>query len=270
MDGDSFAHRAYHGLPKSIRRSGDLGGGAILGFANYLTGLYQSERPRAVLVGWDTLDVPTWRHKLFETYQGGREFDAELLEQLEALPLFVAACGFANAKAAGYEADDFLAAAVAAEERRGGTAIVASGDRDAFQLASSSTTIVFPIRAGVMARIGPAEVRDRYGVDPRQVPDFIALRGDPSDKIPGASGVGPKRAEILLHRYGSLEDLLATGSLANQAERLRLYRRIATMDADAPIPPLSDQTPTWQAAASLARTWELNELAERLEGFEQV
>jgi 5'-3' exonuclease len=103
---------------------------------------------------------------------------------------FVSACGFVNAKGAGYEADDFLAAAVATEERRGGTVLVASGDRDTFQLASDRTTILYPVRAGEMARIGPAEVRARYGVDPQQVPDFIALRGDPSDKLPGAPGVG--------------------------------------------------------------------------------
>jgi DNA polymerase-1 len=141
--------------------------------------LYEDEQPRAVLVGWDTLAAPTWRHHALEGYQGGRSFDAELIDQLEVLPEFVAACGFAWAKAAGYEADDFLAAAVADEERRGGTVLVASGDRDAFQLASDQTTILQPVRAGEMARIGPAGVLERYGVEPRQVPDFIALRGDP-------------------------------------------------------------------------------------------
>ena len=269
VDGDSFAHRAYHGVPKSIRRRGNKGGGAILGFANFLLRLYAREKPRAVLVGWDTLDAPTYRHQALETYQSGRVFDAELLDQLDVLPQFVAACGFAYAKAPGYEADDFLAAAVAQEERRGGTAVVASGDRDAFQLASDRTTILQPVRAGEMARIGPAEVRERYGVDPEQVPDFIALRGDPSDKIPGMPGVGPKGASSLLRRYGSLEAALAQGSFAVQAEKLRLYRSIATMDAAAPLPSLDDQTPTWRAAAALAREWELNQLADRLAAIDQ-
>ena len=120
VDGDSFAHRSFHALPKTIRRRGDKGGGAIVGFANFLLRLYDNERPRAVLVGWDTLDQPTYRHQAFPAYQSGREFDPELLDQLDVLPELVAACGFANAKAAGYEADDFLAAAVAEEERRGG------------------------------------------------------------------------------------------------------------------------------------------------------
>jgi DNA polymerase-1 len=264
IDGDSFAHRSYHALPKSIRRYGNKGGGAIVGFVNFLLRLYAQEAPRAVLVGWDTLDAPTYRHRALEGYQGGRVFDAELLDQLEVLPQFVTACGFAYAKAPGYEADDFLAAAVAEEERRGGAAVVASGDRDAFQLASASTVILQPVRAGEMARIGPDEVRERYGVEPGQVPDFIALRGDSSDKIPGAAGVGPKSAASLLRRYGSLESALAQGKFAEQAEQLRLYRSIATMDASTPLPSLRDQRPSWGKAAALAREWELNRLADRL------
>jgi len=267
IDGDSFAHRAYHALPKTIRRHGGKGGGAIVGFANTLLRLYENERPRAVLVGWDTLDEPTYRHEAFDAYQSGREFDEEIVDQLEVLPAFVDAFGFACAKKAGYEADDFLAAAVAAEERRGGTALVATGDRDAFQLASPATTILQPQRGGEMARIGPDEVRARYGVDPAQVPDFIALRGDPSDKLPGAKGVGPKGAASLLKQYGSLENALAAGRFSTQAKVLRLYRSIATMDKAAPIPALQDQTPSWAKAAALARDWELNRLAERLDAL---
>ena len=264
VDGDSFAHRAFHALPKSIRRTGDRGGGAIVGFANFLLRLFEAERPRAVLVGWDTLGAPTYRQRLFPPYQSGRQFDEELVEQLDVLPRFVSACGFANAKAPGYEADDFLAAAVAKEERRHGTVLVASGDRDAFQLASATTTILHPLKAGEMARIGPAEVRERYGVEPHQVPDFIALRGDPSDKLPGASGIGAKGAALLLRRYGTLEQALADPRLSAQAEALRLYKKIATMDAAAPLPALRDQTPTWDDAAALARDWQLDALARRL------
>ena len=264
IDGDNFAHRSYHALPKSIRRRDGNGGGAIVGFANFLLRLYDSEQPRAVLVGWDTLGAPTYRQKLFPPYQGGRQFDAEIVEQLDVLPQFVAAFGFANAKAAGYEADDFLAAAAAAEERRGGQVLVASGDRDAFQLASDNTTILHPVKAGEMARIGPSEVRARYGVEPLQVPDFIALRGDPSDRLPGARGVGPKGAAALLHKYASLEDAFAAGQLAGQAAQLRIYRQIAAMDAAAPLPALDDQVPHWNNAAALARDWGLNRLADRL------
>ena len=265
IDGDSFAHRSYHALPKTILRRGGKPAGAILGFANLLLRLYREEQPRAVIVAWDTLEVPTYRHEELPTYQSGREFDDDLLEQLELLPEFVTACGFQNAKAPGFEADDFLAAAVAKEEKRGGTVLIASGDRDTFQLASDRTTILYPVRAGEMAHIGPNEVRARYGVDPKQVPDFIALRGDPSDKVPGAPGVGATGAATLLQRYGSLEVALKAGRFPAIAETLRLYRSIATMDKKAPLPSLRRQKPIWDKAAELAREWELNQLSRRLE-----
>ena len=265
IDGDSFAHRSYHALPKSIRRRGDKPAGAILGFANMLLRLYREEQPRAVLVAWDTLEEETYRHEALPEYQSGREFDEDVLEQLEVLPEFVVACGFQNARAAGYEADDLLASAAAKEEKRGGTVLVASGDRDSFQLASDHSTILYPVRAGELARIGPAEVRERYGVDPRQVPDFVALRGDPSDKIPGAPGVGAAGAASLIQRYGSLEAALDDGRFPAMADTLRLYKAIAIMDRRAPIPSLRSQKPTWDKAAALAREWGLNQLAERLE-----
>ena len=99
IDGDSFAHRSYHALPKTIRRSDGKGVGAILGFANFVLRLYADERPRAVIVGWDTLEAPTKRHEMFPAYQSGREFDDDLIEQLNVLPELVAAFGFANTKA---------------------------------------------------------------------------------------------------------------------------------------------------------------------------
>ncbi|MDZ4870610.1 MAG: 5'-3' exonuclease H3TH domain-containing protein [Alphaproteobacteria bacterium] len=267
VDGDSFAHRSYHALPKSIRGRGGKSSGAIVGFANFLMRIYKAEQPRAVFVAWDTLEEPTYRHNAFPAYQSGREFDDALLEQLDLLPQVVEAFGFAHASGAGYEADDFVASAVAAEQRRGGTALVASGDRDMFQLASDTTTILYPQKGGEMVRIGPAEVRERYGVDPAQVPDFIALRGDPSDKIPGARGVGETGAANLVQKYGSLEAILKDGRFPAQADELRLFRRIATMDRKARVPKLPDQTPTWSKAAALMRKWELNGVADRLEAL---
>jgi exodeoxyribonuclease III len=267
IDGDSFAHRSYHALPKSIMRKGDRPAGGVLGFANRLLRFYEDEQPRAVLVAWDTYGAPTYRNKAFPAYQSGREFDDALLEQFTPMRQFVEACGFVNARGRGYEADDFLAAAVAAEEKRGGNALVASGDRDTFQLASDKTTILYPVRAGELARIGPAEVAARYGVEPKLVPDFIALRGDPSDRLPGAPGLGADGAAAMIRKYGSLEKALKAGRYSAHAERLRLFARIATMDRKAPVPRLPDQTPTWDKAAKLARRWQLNKLAERLEAL---
>jgi DNA polymerase-1 len=265
VDGDSLAHRAYHALPKSFRRAGGRPGNALLGFSNFMLRLWQSEEPRAVLVGWDSLDTPTYRHELFAGYQAGRVFDDALLEQLDLLPELVRAFGFAAAKAPGYEADDFLAAAVRKEEKRGAQSLVVTSDRDAFQLASDVTTILQPTRGvSELARIGPAEVRERYGVAPEQVPDFIALRGDPSDGMPGARGVGPKTAASLLAQYGSLEAMLEDGRFGAQAEELRMFRRMATMDASAPLPPLRSQTPKWAEASSFVRELGLNALADRV------
>ena len=266
IDGNSFAHRAYHGVPKTIMRQGGKGGGAIVGFANFLIRLYESERPRAVLVGWDTLDAPTYRHAKFPAYQSGRHFDDALVEQLDALPQFVAACGFANAKAPGYEADDFLAAAVAKEEKRGGTAIVASGDRDTFQLASERTTILHPVRAGEMARIGPPKCASATASTRRRCP--ISLRCAAtlrtSCRAPRASVPSVPRRCCAATAASKRRSPPAV--FRRRRRTLRLYRSIATMDAAAPIPPLRNQTPTWAKAAALARAWELNALAERLEG----
>ena len=265
VDGDSFAHRAYHGMPKTNRRSGGRPDGAVTGFGMMLLRLWETERPAVVVVGWDSLGSPTYRNEEFPSYQSGREFDADLLEQLDLLPELPRALGFASAKAPGYEADDFLAAAAASTD---GPVLVATSDRDAYQLAGDRVTILQPTKAGEPpARIGPAEVRERYGVDPVQVPDFIALRGDPSDKLPGARGVGAKRAADVLAQYGSLEAALEAGRFSAETDALRLYRRLATLDATAPLPPLDGQAPTFPEGAAFARELGLNRLAERIESL---
>ena len=264
MDGDSFAHRAYHALPKSMRRADGGPANALIGFSDMLMRLWRAERPRAVVVGWDTLDVPTYRHEALDAYQSGRVFDDDLLEQLDMLPALVESAGFIAAKAPGYEADDFLAAAAVREEAAGGTALVATSDRDAFQLVTDRVTVLQPAKGGP-ARIGPAEVRERYAVEPSQVPDFIALRGDPSDRIPGARGIGPKRGAELLAQYGTLDAMLDEGRFASEADALRLYRRIATMDREAPLPPIPDMEPDWSGAAAHVTKLGISNVGRRFE-----
>jgi 5'-3' exonuclease len=262
IDGDSLAHRAYHALPKSIRGADRRPANALVGFAGFLTTLWDAEQPEAVLVGWDTLEVATYRHEALETYQSGREFEDAIVEQLDRLPDLVASFGFAVAKGAGYEADDFLAAAAGAWK---GAVLVVTSDRDAYQLASDRVTILQPVKGvSELNRIGPAEVRERYGVEPEQVPDFIALRGDPSDKIPGAPKVGPKTAADIIRRHGSLDQALADGRFEPIADDLRLYRSIATMDASAPLPELAPTPPDWRQAEAWARENGLNGVANRL------
>jgi DNA polymerase-1 len=266
IDGDSFAHRAFHAMPRSIRRANGRPANLLTGLTSMVLRLWQAERPRAVFIGWDTLTVPTYRHEALAGYQAGRVFDPELLEQLDLAPDLLAASGIVCGKGAGFEADDFLAAAVASERAAGGTALVATSDRDAFQLVSDDVTILQPIRGvSELARIGPAEVRDRYGVEPEQVPDFIALRGDPSDKIPGARGVGAKTAASLLQQHATLDALLEAGRFSAEADALRLFRHIATLDPSAPIPKLPDLEPDWRAAAAAAEELGLSRLAGRLE-----
>jgi DNA polymerase-1 len=257
IDGDSLTHRAYHALPKSIRLN------AVLGFTNFLLRLWDAEQPEAVLVAWDTLEEETYRNEALPEYQSGRVFEDSIVDQLDQLPAFIRSFGFACAKRAGYEADDFLAAAAAKWQ---GPVVVATSDRDAFQLANDRVTILQPVKGvSELTRVGPAEVRERYGVEPQQVPDFIALRGDPSDRIPGARGVGPKTAADVLRQYGSLEAALAAGRFSAEADDLRLYRRIAQMDAKAPLPKLGPQRPAWAKAAKAASELGLGALAGRLE-----
>jgi DNA polymerase-1 len=265
IDGDSLAHRAYHALPKSIADGAGRPANMLVGFANMLVLLWEAERPRTVMAGFDTLTNSTYRSELFPGYQAGRVFAPELVEQLDRLPELVRSFGFAVAKQAGYEADDFLAAAARRETERGGQTLVVTSDRDSFQLAGPSVTVLLPKR-GVheLERVGPAEVRERYGVEPEQVPDFIALRGDPSDRIPGAPGIGPAKAAVILREHGTLDAALEAGRFPNYADELRLYRRLARLQYDAPLPEVPDVEPDWAGASALAERWGLNALAARL------
>jgi DNA polymerase I len=265
VDGDNLAHRAYHALPSSIKGGDGEPANMIVGFANMLVRAWEAENPRTVFVAFDTLTVPTYRHELLPEYQSGRDFPRDLTDQLDRLPDLVQALGFPWGKHAGYEADDFLAAAVASEEKRKGETLVLTNDRDLFQLASPRTTILHPKRGvSELQRVGPAEVRERYGVEPEQVPDFIALRGDPSDRIPGAPGVGPGRAAAIVKKHGSLEAALEDGGFPTIADRLREYLHIARLQPDAPIPKLPDVAPDWARAADLTEKWELGGLSKRL------
>ena len=151
VDGDSYAHRAYHALPP-IEGAGGRPVNALVGVANLVVALWVAEQPRAVLVCWDTVGTPTYRNELWPAYQTGREFDDEIVEQLQRLPDLITALGFSVAKVAGYEADDLLASAAMAESMDGGTALVATSDRDAYQLVSDAVTVLAPQTGGSRRR----------------------------------------------------------------------------------------------------------------------
>jgi DNA polymerase-1 len=271
VDGDNLAHRAYHSMPKSLRSAdGRRPINAIVGWTNMLVTLWENEQPRSVFVAWDTLGVDTYRHNLWPTYQGGRIFDDAIVKQLDWLPDVARAFGFGVGKKAGYEADDFMAAAASAETTRGGHSLLLTTDRDAYQLVSDSVTVLAP-RSGVrdLVRIGPQQVVERMGVLPEQIPDYKALAGDASDNIPGAKGIGPKAAASLLLRYGTLEAVLearADTISATTADQLRIFKDIVSMRGNELIVELPRTAPPdWSSAAAELHRLGAENLAQRLE-----
>jgi DNA polymerase-1 len=268
IDGDNLAHRAYHSMPKSIRGSAGQPINSILGWTNMLVALWEAEQPRAVYVAWDTLGIPTYRHKLWPGYQAGRNFDSELIQQLDLLPDVARAFGFGVGKTAGYEADDFLAAAARAEAAAGGHSLVLTNDRDAFQLVSDQVTVLWP-RKGIsdIVRVGTREVVERLGVLPEQVPDYKAIAGDPSDNIPGAKGIGPKGAAELLLSYGTLERVLENDArgLRSQAEQLLAFREMTRLRADLDVELPESGPPDWRRAAEKLRELGAEAAAKRLQ-----
>lgn len=265
VDGDNLAHRAYHSTPKTVTGTDGRVINAIVGFFGMLSNLWLTEQPRGIFVAWDTLGVPTYRHELWPSYQEGRIFDDAILDQLEALPGLCEAAACGVGKAAGYEADDLMAAAALREVEAGGTCLMFTSDRDAYQLVSDEITVLAP-RRGVreMDRIGPAQVVERFGVLPEQVADFKALAGDSSDRIPGAKGIGPKTAAALLLRYGDLEGVIEGAKRQADAELLLSFREVVRMRPDVPVT-LPSGAPDWPAVAVRLRELGADRIATRLE-----
>jgi DNA polymerase I len=190
VDGDSLLHRAFHALPPLTGTDGRPVS-AVLGLMNMLFQVYDTEEPRAIAVALDSR-VPGPRNELWPAYQGQRdEFDPALVRQLDETAELLGTFGIPAPKVPPHEADDVLATIATLEEAAGGTALVLTSDRDAFQLVSEQVTVLRPAGGGQdLERVGVEGVHERYGVRPEQVPDLIALRGDPSVNIPGARGIG--------------------------------------------------------------------------------
>jgi DNA polymerase-1 len=265
VDGDNLAHRAYHSTPKSVTGAGGAPINAIVGFVNMLVNVWQNEQPRGLFVAWDTLGMTTYRHELWPPYQSGREFDAAIVQQLELLPAVCVAFGFGVGKAPGYEADDLMAAAARAEVERGGTCLLLTTDRDSYQLVSEQVTVLAPRRGTrELERIGPLEVVARMGVLPEQLPDFKALSGDSSDKIPGARGIGPKSAASLLLKYGNLEGVLASWGRQSDAEQVLMFREVVRMKPDVAVQLPPSGPPDWASGAATLEELGAERLAERM------
>jgi 5'-3' exonuclease len=267
--------RAFYALPKSIRGKDKQPVNALLGTANLVLREVELHDPRAVVLCFGP-DAATYRLELYDGYHAERpEVPDELAPQFADCPAFFGAFGWEVAIHDSLEADDLLGSYARGEAGAGGRALLLTGDRDMFQCVGDRIKVLY-VRTGSRGaeEIGPDEVRKRYGIPPELVPDFIALRGDPSDGIPGAAGVGEKTAAELLRRHGSLEGVLAAAiretrprlrtALTGSKEELLAFKDIATL-RDAGVEPPPDRRTDWAGAAEAARERGMNRLAERLE-----
>ncbi len=277
VDTPSMLFRAFYALPSKIVGSDGRPVNALLGTANLVLREIEIHRPRAVVLCFGP-DAASYRTELYPAYHAKREEEmpAELAPQFEAAKDFFEAFGWTVATSADLEADDLLGTYARREAEGGGRALLLTGDRDMYQCAAAAVTVLYVRTGGGKGaeEVGPDEVRERYGVDPALVPDFIALRGDPSDGLPGARGVGPKTAAELLRRHGSLEAVLDNaireprpalrGALIEAREDLLAFKDIATL-RDAGVSPPPDAATDWASAGAAARERGMNRLAVRLE-----
>jgi 5'-3' exonuclease len=276
VDTPSMLFRAFYALPDTI--VGPDGGpvNALLGTANLILREVELHRPRAVVLCFGP-DAASYRTALYPAYHAEREaaMPDALAPQFAAAGPFFGAFGWTVASSDDLEADDLLGTLARREVEAGGRALLLTGDRDMYQCAGEGATVLY-VRTGGKGgaeEVGPAEVRERYGIDPELVPDFIALRGDPADGLPGAKGVGPKTAAELLRQHGSLEAVLDNairerrpklrGALIDGREELLAFKDIATL-RDAGVEPPPDRETDWAGAAAAARGLGMKRLAERL------
>lgn len=275
VDTPSMLFRAFYALPKTIVGPDGNPVNALLGAANLIVREVEAHEPRAVVLCFGP-DAASYRTELLPRYHADREeLPDQLAPQWADCRGFFESFGWTVATSDSLEADDLLGTYARREAEAGGRALLLTGDRDMYQCASELVTVLYVRTGGKGAEeVTPEGVRERYGVDPEQVPDFIALRGDPSDGIPGAKGVGAKTAAELLQRHGSLEELLDNAiresrpklraTLLDGREELLAFKDIATLrDAGVDRPP--DRPTDWHGAAAAARERGMNRLAERLE-----
>jgi 5'-3' exonuclease len=274
VDAPSLLYRAFFALPKSITDPEGRPVNGLLGMANLILWAVEQHAPRAVVL-CDGAEAAVYRKELFPPYHADRPpVPDELAFQFADAPAFFGAFGWTDERHDTLEADDLLGSFALAEAEAGGTALLFTGDRDMFQCVSDRVQVLFPRGAKDGPElIGPAEVRKRYGVEPEQVPDFIALRGDPSDGLPGAKGIGEKTAKDLLRDHGTLEDVIAASvrlrprigaALRDGAQELRAFREIATL-VRVPVKLPPDRPTDWEGAAAAARARGMERLAGRLD-----
>ena len=242
IDGNSLAYRAFFALPETIATSKGMPTNAIFGFASMLVKILTEYGPRATLVVWDA--GMSGREAVSDDYKAQRRPRPDLLkEQWQHLAPLVEAFGYRNVKVPGYEADDVIATLARRARELGIDVMAVTGDRDALQLVEPGVRVMTTSRGITDTRVYDRDaVIDRYGVAPDLIPDFIGLKGDTSDNIPGVPGIGDKTAAELLGRFGDLETVLASvdevsgakrkENLRNHAEDARVSKRLATAIRD--------------------------------------
>lgn len=275
-------YRSFFGLPRSIKGSEGRPVNALLGTVNALLAAIEAKAPRAVVACFGAEEA-RYRVELYPPYHAHRDpMPEDLREQWERAQGLVASFGWIVADAEELEADDAMGSYARIESQAGGEALLLTADRDMYQAVDARVGVLDMGRRASFPVIGQLDVQDRYGVAPERVPDFIALRGDPSDGLPGAPGIGEKTAAELLRKHGTLEALLGEAerqrenagigelrprvveALCDNAELLRTFRQVATLvEIDVKRPP---DTPTdYAGGAAAAQDLGMNRLAERLE-----
>jgi DNA polymerase-1 len=275
VDAPSMLFRAFYALPKTITGPDGRPVNALLGTANLVLREIELHQPRAVVLCFGP-DAAVYRTELYPAYHAERDeaMPDELPDQFTLSGPFFEAFGWTVATTPDLEADDVLGTLARREAEAGGEALIMTGDRDMYQCAAPGVTVLYVRTGGKGAEaVDPDGVRERYGVDPEQVPDFIALRGDPADGLPGAKGVGPKTAAELLKEHGSLEAILDSAvrerrpklraALIEGREDLLAFKDIATL-RDAGVEPPPDRETDWEGAAKAALELGMRKLAERL------
>jgi DNA polymerase-1 len=279
VDGPFLLYRSFFALPDSIKGTEGRPINALLGAVNVLLRIAADRSPRAIVVCFGA-EAAAYRVALYEPYHAERPpVPDDLQWQFDQAPRLFEAFGWSSLTTGDLEADDLLGSLASTEMQAGGQTLILTGDRDMYQCVSERVHVMY-LKQGTSGfeEVDPNEVKQRYGILPELVPDFIALRGDPSDGLPGAPGIGPKTAAELLARHGSLEQVIAhahderprvAAALAEHADELRSFREIATLRS-ARVQRPADAPTDLDGGATAARRFGMNRLAERLEKADGV
>jgi DNA polymerase-1 len=279
IDGNSLAYRAFFALPESIATSDGRPTNTIFGFASMLVKILTDYGQVPTVVVWDA--GLSGRKELSADYKAQRQTRPDLLkQQWPHLRPLVEAFGYRNISVEGYEADDVIASLVEQAKTKGIPVMVVTGDRDAYQLVGDGVRIMTTSRGITDTRVYDRDgVVERYGIPPELIPDFIGLKGDTSDNIPGVPGIGDKTASELLQRFGDLEGVLGNidqisgakrkQNLIEHADAARLSKQLATIVRDVPVElDLEDELtkdPDRANLRAIFREWELRDPLRRLE-----